>query len=113
MTFTEFCRRRGCSPETLSVLMLGAHDRTASDFSALWVLREVGLERGQTTRYRIVGGNDRLPGALASRLADRIVFDIPKPDAVVGSTLILRVTAKLGGQSWSDERRVVIQDEIE
>jgi len=45
------------------------------------------------------------------RVGDRIVLDIEGPEDVVGSTLILRATATLGEQSWSDERRVVVVDE--
>lgn len=45
------------------------------------------------------------------RVGDRIVLDIDSTDEVVGDALILRVTAQLEGQTWSDERRVVVVDE--
>jgi len=45
------------------------------------------------------------------RLGDRIVLDIADIDEVVGSELILRVTASLEGQTWSDELRVEVADE--
>ena len=40
------------------------------------------------------------------RVGDRIVFDIADASEVVGETMILRVTAALENQTWSDERRV-------
>ncbi len=45
------------------------------------------------------------------RVGDRVVLDIDTAADVVGSELVLRVTAELAGQTWSDERRVVVVDE--
>ena len=45
------------------------------------------------------------------RVGDRIVLDISDPSEVVGRELIVRVTAALGEQTWSDERRVLVVDE--
>ena len=43
------------------------------------------------------------------RVGDRIVLDIASEDEVVGSELILKVTAQLEGQTWSDKRRVLVE----
>jgi hypothetical protein len=56
------------------------------------------------------------PGLLATdegwiRVGDRIVLDVAGADDVVGQEVVVRVTAELAGQTWSDERRVVILDE--
>lgn len=45
------------------------------------------------------------------RFGDRIVLDIQGTDEVVGAELILRVTAALEEQAWSDELRLRIVDE--
>ena len=45
------------------------------------------------------------------RPGDRIVLDIADPTQVVGTTAVMRVTAALDGQTWSDERSVVIVDQ--
>ena len=45
------------------------------------------------------------------RVGDRVVMDTFIPEELVGQELILRVTAGLDGQTWSDERRVVVVDE--
>lgn len=44
------------------------------------------------------------------RVGDRVVLDIDDASDVVGEELILRVTAALGEQTWSDERRVRVVD---
>ena len=44
------------------------------------------------------------------RLGDRVVLDIANADEVVGLEVIVRVTAELDGQTWSDERRVTVVD---
>ena len=45
------------------------------------------------------------------RVGDRIVLDIQGVDEVLGEELILRVTASLEGQTWSDEVSVLVVDE--
>ena len=44
------------------------------------------------------------------RVGDRIVLDIAEPADVVGTSAILRATAQLGDQTWSDQRTVSIVD---
>lgn len=45
------------------------------------------------------------------RVGDRVVLDVASAEDVVDQELILRVTAELDGQSWSDERRARVVDE--
>jgi len=81
MTFTEFLRRQGASPEAVRLLRLGYPDLLgdgADRSSALDLLREVAHTRQAVKQlYTIRGGADRLPNALASRLADRIHYGAP------------------------------------
>ncbi|MFT5457277.1 MAG: hypothetical protein ACI9K2_003770 [Myxococcota bacterium] len=44
------------------------------------------------------------------RVDDRIVFDIASAEEVVDRAVVLRVTASLGGLTWSDERSVTVVD---
>ena len=44
------------------------------------------------------------------RVGDRVVLDILNPQEVADQELIIRVTAALGDQTWSDERRVRVVD---
>ena len=46
-----------------------------------------------------------------AKVGDRVVMEISDPAQVVGSELVVRVTASLAGQTFVDERRVVVVDE--
>jgi monoamine oxidase len=69
-TFADFIRSRGASPAAVQFLQLGAYPMEAS---ALFILRVLA-----TTDFKnltkIKGGNELLPGAIAARLAGRIVY---------------------------------------
>ena len=45
------------------------------------------------------------------RVGDRAVLNIAAPSEVIGTKAILRATAQLDGQTWSDSRSIVIVDE--
>ena len=49
----------------------------SSDVSALYVLRQYAMLRASTQRYKIGGGMDRLPGAMAASLAGIIRYNAP------------------------------------
>ncbi len=74
-----------------------AVDTTANriSFATRSVLSEDNVIAGDTGWYRF---------------GDRIVLDIARTDDVVGKELILRLTAALGEQTWSDELRVQVVD---
>ena len=67
----EFCRRNGASEAFVRMVAFG-HD--LSGMSTLHFLRDTAV--GATTRqwFKIRGGNDRLPAALASTLTDKIRY---------------------------------------
>ena len=61
----------------------------SSDLSALYVLRQFAMLRQSTQRYKIQGGMDLLPRAMASSLGDIVRYDAP----------VVRVTREsTGGQ---------------
>jgi monoamine oxidase len=86
----EFARGRGASPAFARLIALG-HD--LSGMSALHLLRDT-LVGAKTTRwFRIRGGNDQLPMALAATLSDRIRYGAPvvriaQSDANVSVTIL-------------------------
>jgi monoamine oxidase len=49
----------------------------SSDVSALYVLRQYAMLRASTQRYKIGGGMDRLPGAMAASLAGVFRYNAP------------------------------------
>lgn len=83
MTFFDFLRARGASPDAaglLSLGALGAFGDGARSLSALVMLREVAHRSRVKQNSVIRGGTDLLPRAFAARLTDRIRYGA----AVVG-----------------------------
>ncbi len=81
MSLADFIRGSGASAGALKLLGLRFYlDLPANgmeDVSALWVLRDGLLSPGSDTIWKIRGGMDRLPMALADRLSDRILYGCP------------------------------------
>jgi monoamine oxidase len=83
MTFFEFLRSRGASPDAASLLGLGwagGLGDGVQSVSALVLLREAAHRAKTKQNFYIRGGSDLLPRAFASRLSDRIRYGA----AVVG-----------------------------
>jgi len=77
ITFTQFLRDRGASPEAVSILRLGLADQLgegADAVSALDLLREALPRSLEKQLYVIRGGSDVLPRAFAAKLSNRIHY---------------------------------------
>jgi monoamine oxidase len=74
LTWPEWLRSRGASPDAVKLMTVGGD---SSDVSALYVLRQYAMLRASTQRYKIGGGMDRLPGAMAASLAGIIRYNAP------------------------------------
>jgi len=80
MTFLEFLRRQGASPDVATILGfggLGWSGDGVQSVSALDALREATHREMMKKSYRIRGGSDVLPRAFAARLADKIRYGAP------------------------------------
>jgi monoamine oxidase len=75
-TFATFLRERGVSEAAISVLEWPFGTSSDDRVSLLWVLREISYELKETTRSKIIGGNDRLPKAFAEALKGRIRYGV-------------------------------------
>ncbi|HVB99832.1 MAG TPA: FAD-dependent oxidoreductase [Candidatus Dormibacteraeota bacterium] len=71
VTFTHFLRQRGASPAAVRVMLLG---RDLDGVSALRMLADLATSGAVTGHFKIDGGNDRLPRALAQSLSRRIRY---------------------------------------
>ena len=74
LTWPEWLRSRGASADAIKLMTVGGD---SSDVSALYVLRQYAMLRASTQRYKIGGGMDRLPGAMAASLAGIIRYNAP------------------------------------
>src|SRR5262245_31248803 len=80
VSFFEFLRRRGASPDAAALLRIGFADQLgggADSVSALDLLREILHRQNSRQHYTIRGGSDVFPKAFASRLSDRIRYGSP------------------------------------
>jgi monoamine oxidase len=84
VTWPEWLRSRGASADAIRLMTLGGD---SSNLSALYVLRQFAMLRKSTQRYKIQGGMDLLPRAMASSLGDIVRYDAP----------VLRVTRESTG----------------
>jgi monoamine oxidase len=74
VSWPEWLRSRGASPDAIKLMTLGGD---SSKLSALYVLRQFAMLRQSTQRYKIQGGMDLLPRAMASSLGDSVRYDAP------------------------------------
>jgi monoamine oxidase len=74
LTWPEWLRSRGASPDAVRLMTVGGD---SSSVSALYVLRQYAMLRASTQRYKIGGGMDRLPTAMAASLSGIIRYNAP------------------------------------
>jgi monoamine oxidase len=74
LTWPAWLRSRGASPGAVMLMTLGGD---AEDVSALYVLRQYALSRSSTQLYKIQGGMDLLPQAMASALGNIVRYNAP------------------------------------
>src|SRR6266850_5927053 len=72
VTWVDWLRARGASPAAITLMTLGGHSQP---LSALYLLRQIMLHRDSRGYMKIEGGMERLPRALAQRLADTIRYN--------------------------------------
>jgi monoamine oxidase len=94
VTWPEFLRSRGATDEAIARMTVGGD---ASELSALYVLRQFAMLRRATQRYKISGGMDLLPRAMASDLGNIVRYNV----AVVR---VVRESAGSGSGSSSRPR---------
>lgn len=72
LSWPEWLRSRGASPGAVKLMTLGGD---SSDLSALYVLRQFALLPASTRSFKIQGGMDRLPRAMAAALGDVVRYN--------------------------------------
>jgi len=72
LSWPDYLRSRGAPPEAITRMTVGGD---ATDLSALFVLRQFAMLRRSTQRYKISGGMDLLPRAMASALGNVVRYN--------------------------------------
>ena len=74
VTWPQWLASRGARPDEVTLMTVGGD---SSQVSAYYVLRQYALLRASTQRYKIAGGMDRLPAAMAASLRDIVRYNSP------------------------------------
>ena len=77
LTMGRLLRHRGASPGAVALMRLGYLDERGDGIdavSALGLMRDLAVNRGSGGSYRIAGGSDRLPAAMAARLGPAVRY---------------------------------------
>jgi monoamine oxidase len=74
VTWPEWLASRGASRDAVKLMTAGGD---STQVSALYVMRQYAMLRTSTQRYKIAGGMDRLPAAMAASLGDIIRYNAP------------------------------------
>ena len=72
LSWPDYLRSRGAPPEAITRMTVGGD---ATDLSALFVLRQFAMLRRSTQRYKISGGMDLLPRAMATALGNVVRYN--------------------------------------
>ena len=97
VSWPDWLRSRGASGAAVKLMTLGAE---ADDVSALYVLRQFALSRASTQLFKIQGGMDLLPRAMASALGSIVRYNSPVV-RVSRTAARLRVDYETGTQTNS------------
>lgn len=76
-TMAEFLKEQGASRGAIELLEYPYASAEDDPVSLLWNLRDTWYPLRETTRYKIDGGNDKLPRAFAENLKDKIYYGSP------------------------------------
>jgi monoamine oxidase len=74
LTWPEWLGQRGASREAVRLMTLGGD---SSALSALYMLRQFAMLRSSSQLFKIAGGMDRLPQAMAAALGDVVRYQSP------------------------------------
>jgi monoamine oxidase len=74
VTWPEWLASRGASRDAVKLMTVGGD---SSQVSALYVIRQYAMLRASTQRYKIAGGMDRLPTAMAASLGSIVRYNAP------------------------------------
>jgi monoamine oxidase len=77
ITMAEFLKERGASRGAIELLEYPYASAEDDPVSLLWTLRDNWYPLHETTRYKIDGGNDKLPKAFAEELKEKIHYGSP------------------------------------
>jgi monoamine oxidase len=107
MTMAEFLKERGASHGAIELLEYPYASAEDDPVSLLWNLRDTWYALQETTRYKIDGGNDKLPRAFAAKLTAKIHYGSPVARIEQDSRAVRAVVVRSGAHQTFEADRLI------
>jgi monoamine oxidase len=107
MTMAEFLKERGASHGAIELLEYPYASAEDDPVSLLWNLRDTWYALYETTRYKIDGGNDKLPKAFAEKLKEKIHYGSPVVRIKQDSKAVRAVVVRSGTHQIFEADRLI------
>ena len=107
VTLAEFLKERGASHAAIELLEYPYGSAEDDTVSLLWNLRDYWYPLHETMRYKIDGGNDRLPKAFAEKLKEKIHYGSPVARIEQNSTQVRAIVVSAAGTQTFEADRLI------
>lgn len=107
VTMAEFLKERGASHGAIELLEYPYASAEDDPVSLLWNLRDYWYPLRETTRYKIDGGNDKLPRAFAEKLRERIHYGSPVVRIEQDSSRVRAIVVRSGTYETVEADRLI------
>ena len=107
VTKSEFLKERGASHGAIELLEYPYASAEDDPVSLLWNLRNDWYPLRETTRYKIDGGNDKLPRAFAEKLKGRIHYGSPVVRIEQDSSRVRAIVVRSGTHQTFEADRLI------
>ena len=107
VTKSEFLKERGASHGAIELLEYPYASAEDDPVSLLWNLRDDWYPLRETTRYKIDGGNDKLPRAFAEKLKGRIHYGSPVVRIEQDSSRVRAIVVRSGTHQTFEADRLI------
>jgi monoamine oxidase len=107
VTLAEFLKERGASRGAIELLEYPYARAEDDPVSLLWNLRDTWCSLRETTRYKIDGGNDKLPKAFAQALKEKIQYGSPVVRIEQDANRVRAIVARSGMRQTFEADRLI------
>ena len=106
-TMAEFLKERGASSGAIELLEYPYASAEDDPVSLLWNLRDNWYPLRETTRYKIDGGNDKLPRTFAEKLKEKIHYGSPAVRIEQDSNRVRAIVVRSGMRKTFEADRLI------
>jgi len=107
LTMAEFLKERGASHGAIELLEYPYASAEGDPVSLLWNLRDVWHSLTEKVRYKIEGGNDKLPRAFSEKLKEKVHYGSPVVRIEQDSKAVRAIAAQSGTHRTFEADRLI------